>query len=346
MFIQMRRRLIALTLLAACLNPGQAFAGSVLLQGAGATFPYPLYHKWFNDYAAVDPETAFNYDAVGSGGGIKRIMAQTVDFGASDKFLTDEELKAAPAKLLHIPTVLGAVAVTYNVPGVATGLKFTPKLLSDIFLGRLTRWSDPRLAKLNPGASLPAADIVVVHRADGSGTTSIFTDYLSSVSREWAEKVGKGALVNWPVGLGGRGSGEVVHQILGTPNSIGYVEIAYVQENNLSDAALQNRSGSFVRPTALSTRAAAVNGLKNMKSDFRVSLVNEPGKGAYPIVGLTWLLVYQQQKDAEKGKKLVEFLNWELNRAEKMTSTLFYTPLPKRLADLVQKEINTITFPK
>jgi phosphate transport system substrate-binding protein len=344
MFTKMRSCLIALTLLAACTSAGQASAGSITLQGAGATFPYPLYTKWFKDYASVAPEVAFNYEAIGSGGGIKRIMAQTVDFGASDKFLTDEELNAAPAKLLHIPTVLGAVAVTYNVPGVASGLKLTPQVLSEIFLGKLTRWNDPRLARLNPGVSLPAADIIVVHRSDGSGTTSIFTDYLSSVSREWEEKVGWGTLVKWPVGVGCKGSGEVVHQIVSAPYSIGYVEIAYVKENNLSDAALKNRSGKFVRPTALSTRAAAVSGLKSMKSDFRVSLVNEPGKDAYPVVGLTWLLVYQQQKDAERGRKLVEFLTWELTKAEKMTSTLFYTPLPKKLAEMVQKEIDSITF--
>jgi len=345
MLTTMRIRLVALVLLIICAGAGPAFAGSVL-QGAGATFPYPLYNKWFKDYAAVDPDLSFSYEAIGSGGGIKRILARTVDFGASDKFLTDAELEAAPAKLLHIPTVLGAVAVTYNLPGVASGLKLTPQVLSDIFLGKLTRWSDPRLARLNPGVGFPDAAIVVVHRTDGSGTTSIFTDYLSSVSREWAEKVGTGTVVNWPVGLGGKGSGEIVHQVVGTPFSISYVEIAYVLENNLCAAALKNRSGRFIRPTTLSTRAAAVSGLKNMKNDYRVSLVNEPGKDAYPIVGLTWLLVYQDQNDPEKGRKLVEFLTWELTKAEKMTSTLFYTPLPKKLADMVRKEISKITFPK
>jgi len=346
MFNKMRICLIALTLCAACSSANQSLAASVPLQGVGATFPYPLYSKWFHDYQAVDPEVAFNYEAVGSGAGIKRILEGSADFGASDKFLSDEELKAAPAKLLHIPTVLGAVAVTYNLPGVGAGLRFTPQVLSDIYLGKLTRWDDPRLASINPGVNLPSEPIHVVHRSDGSGTTSIFTDYLSSVSREWAEKVGKGTTVNWPVGVGGKGSGEVVRQIAGAPFSIGYVEIAYVQENHLSDVALQNKSGNYVRPSALSTRAAAVNGLKYLKHDFRLSLVNEPGKDAYPIVGLTWLLVYQQQKDAVKGKKLVEFLTWELTKAEKMTSTLFYTPLPKKLADLVQKEINKITYPK
>jgi len=344
MFTTMRARFIVLALFTVCASAGQAFAGRVLLQGAGATFPYPLYNKWFNEYAAVDPEVTFNYEAIGSGGGIKRIMAQTADFGASDKFLTDEELKAAPAKLLHIPTVLGAVAVTYNIPGIASGLKFTPKILSDIFLGKLTSWNDTRLTSLNPGVRLPDAAIVVVHRTDGSGTTSIFTDYLSDASPEWAEKVGRGTVVNWPIGVGGKGSGQVVHQIVGTPCSIGYVEIAYVKENGLCDAALKNRSGHFVRPTPLSTRAAAVNGLKDLKNDFRVSLVNELGKDAYPIVGLTWLLVYQQQNDPAKGRKLVEFLIWELTKAEKMTSNLYYTPLPKKLADMVRQEIGKITY--
>ena len=341
----MRSCIVTLTLLWLCSFAGEAFAGTVL-RGAGATFPYPLYSKWFKDYAAVDPEVSFDYQAIGSGGGIKQILAQSVDFGASDKFLSDAELKAAPGKLLHIPTVLGAVAVAYNVPGVATGLKLTPQLLGEIFLGKLTRWSDPRVAGVNPGVRLPDAPIVVVHRTDGSGTTSIFTDYLSRVNRDWSEKVGTGTTVNWPVGLGGLGSGEVVRKIVETPFSVGYVEIAYVLDNNLCDVALQNRGGRFVRPTVLSTRAAAVSGIKEMKNDFRVSLVNQPGNDAYPIVGLTWLLVYQQQKDAVKAKRLVDFLHWELTKAEKMTSTLFYTPLPKKLADMVLQEIRKISYPK
>lgn len=341
MFNRLRTVVIALIIFSFAAQAGEALAGTVL-QGAGATFPYPLYQKWFKDYAAVDPEVSFSYQPVGSGAGIKHIMAGSVDFGATDKFLSDAELKAAPARLLHIPTVLGAVAVTYNIPGVAAGLKLTPQLLGEIFLGKLTSWGDPRLARLNPGVRLPDARIVVVHRSDASGTTSIFTDYLSQVSPVWAAQVGTGTSVNWPVGPGGKGSSEVVQQIVANPYSIGYVEIAYVLDNNLCDAALKNRGGKFVRPTALATRAAAVSGMKKVKGDYRVSLVDQPGKDAYPIVGLTWLLVYQQQKDAEKAQKLVQFLTWELTQAEKMTSTLFYTPLPKKLADLVQKEIGKI----
>jgi phosphate transport system substrate-binding protein len=342
MFNWMRTCLIALITFSFAANAGQAFAGTVL-QGAGATFPYPLYSKWFKDYAAVDPEVSFSYQSVGSGAGIKQIMAQSVDFGATDKFLSDDELKAAPAKLLHIPTVLGAVAVTYNIPGVASGLRLTPQLLSEIYLGKLTRWSDSRLAALNPGVKLPDSDIVVVHRSDASGTTSIFTDYLSKVSPQWEARVGTGTSVTWPVGLGGKGSSEVVRQIVENPFSIGYVEIAYVLDHNLCDAALKNRGGKFVRATALTTRAAAVSGMEKVQGDYRVSLVDQPAKDAYPIVGLTWLLVYQQQKDADKAKKLVQFLTWELTKAEKMTSTLFYTPLPKKFADLVQIEIGKIS---
>ena len=329
------------------------------LEGAGATFPYPLYSKWFKDYQAVDPNVSFNYDATGSGDGIRKILAKSVDFGASDKFLSDEELKGAPGKLLHIPTVMGAVAVTYNVPGVASGLRLTPQAIAGIYLGKITRWNDPVLAGLNRKLRLPARDIVVVHRSDGSGTTSIFTDYLSSVDKSWARKVGKGTTVAWPAGVGAKGSSEVVARIKATPYSIGYVEIAYALENNLATAALKNRSGRFVKPSMLATRAAAVNAINEgersildqvqdemAEGDYRISLVNKPGRDVYPIVGLTWLLVYQRQEDAVKGRKLVEFLIWELRKAEKMTSTLHYTPLPKKLADQVEKTIRSIEVPE
>jgi phosphate transport system substrate-binding protein len=347
MFKAVRTRILALALLlVAAAAPCQATAALTVLEGAGATFPYPLYSKWFKDYAAVDPSVSFDYEAIGSGGGIKRIMERSVDFGASDKFLSDEELKRAPGKLLHIPTVLGAVAVTYNVPEIGAGLKLTPEALAGIYLGKITRWNDPQLTRPNPGLKLPDQPIVAVYRSDKSGTSSIFTDYLSSVNKEWAERVGRGTGVAWPVGAGANGSGKVVQQIKETPYSIGYTEIAYVLENNLAAAQLKNRSGQFVKPSALSTRAAALNAFRSLKGDYRISLVNQPGKDAYPIVGLTYLLVYQEQGDAVKGKALVEFLNWELKKAEKMTSTLFYTPLPKKLADLVQQTIKSISYPK
>ena len=344
MFTATHYRTVLLALLLSLTTVCQASAETVL-QGAGATFPYPLYSKWFQDYAAVDPGVSFSYQAIGSGGGIKAILSRSVDFGASDKFLSDRELKDAPAKLLHIPTVLGAVAVTYNLPGVGSGLKLTPELLAGIYLGTVPRWNDPRLARLNPGVVLPDQPIIVVHRSDGSGTTNIFTDYLSQVDKGWADGIGVGTTVAWPVGVGAKGSSEVVQQMKTAAYSIGYVEIAYALENDLATATLRNRSGVFVKPTMVSTRAAALPGLKNLKDDFRISLVDQPGKEAYPIVGLTWLLVYQEQKDAAKGRKLVEFLNWELRKAEKMTSTLHYTPLPKELADLVELTIKSIRYP-
>lgn len=335
-------RIVIATLLLMAAGICQARA-EVPLTGAGATFPYPLYQKWFKDYALVDPEVSFNYQAIGSGGGIREILAGTVDFGASDKYLSDEELKKAPAKLLHIPTVMGAVALSYNLPGVAGSLRLTPDTLGAIFMGTIGSWNDPRLVRDNPGLALPEAPIVVVHRSDASGTTSIFTDYLSRVNELWGATLGSGTTVSWPVGIGAKGSGEVVQQIKATPYSIGYLEIAYAVESGLPTTALKNRSGLFVKPTMLSTRAAAAH-LKKITGDHRVSLVNQTGKDVYPVVGLTWLLVYQRQKDAEKGKKLVEFLNWELKKAEKMTSTLYYTPLPKNLADEVAKTIRSITW--
>jgi len=338
-------RSLALALLLLSATSIQAYAGATL-KGSGATFPYPLYSKWFKDYAAVDPGVSFSYDAIGSGGGIKAILSQAADFGATDKFLSDEELKAAPGKLLHIPTVMGAVAVSYNLPGIPSGLKLTPEAIAGIYLGTISRWNDPQLSKQNPGLSLPDQPILVVHRSDGSGTTNIFTDYLSKVNKRWAAEVGVGTAVTWPAGSGAKGSGEVAQRIKESPYAIGYLEIAYALENDLSTSLLRNRSGQFVKPTMLSTRAAAVNALKKVRNDYRISLVDQPGKESYPIVGLTWLLVYQDQKDREKGEKLVEFLTWELKKAEKMTSTLYYTPLPKKLADMVEKAIGSIKYPR
>ena len=317
-------------------------SAEVLINGAGATFPYPIYSKWFSEYAKIEQSVKFNYQSIGSGGGIKQITAQTVDFGASDKYLTDDELKAAPGKLIHIPMVMGAVVITYNVPGVAKGLKITPEALIGIYQGKITMWNDAKLAGDNAGVKLPAKPIVVVHRSDGSGTTSIFTDYLSSVSQEWARKVGKGTSVNWPVGLGGKGNEGVSGQIKTTPYSIGYVELAYAIENKLSFALLKNKSGKFVEPSIHSTTAAAAAAAKHMPSDYRVSLVNQSGKDAYPIVGFTWLLVYEHQKDAVKGKKLVEFLNWSMHKGQKMAAPMLYAPLPENVQRMVETTIRTI----
>jgi phosphate transport system substrate-binding protein len=343
MFKSIRKSVLTLAALATLATAASASA-ETLINGAGATFPYPIYSKWFSEYAKIDKSVKFNYQSIGSGGGIKQITAQTVDFGASDKFLSDEELKAAPGKLIHIPTVMGAVVVTYNIPGVAKGLKLTAETLSQIYEGKITSWNDPKIARDNAGQHLPAKPIIVVHRSDGSGTTNIFTDYLCSVSPEWAKSVGKGTSVNWPVGLGGKGNEGVAGQIKTTPYALGYVELAYAFENKLPFAFLKNSAGTFVEPSIASTSAAAAGAAKSMPADYRVSLVNQPGKKAYPIAGFTWLLVYQNQTDKVKGKKLVEFLNWELKTGQKMADKLLYAPLPPNVAKMVQKTINSIKY--
>ncbi|MBU5638164.1 phosphate ABC transporter substrate-binding protein PstS [Geomonas sp. Red69] len=336
-----KKAFLALALVAAVGAAGEASA-ETLINGAGATFPYPLYSKWFSEYAKVDKSVKFNYQSIGSGGGIKQITAQTVDFGASDKFLSDAELKGAPGKLIHIPTVMGAVVVTYNLPGVPSGIKLNSEDLANIYLGKITKWNDPRIADDNKGVNLPAKPIIVVHRSDGSGTTSIFTDYLAGVNAEWAQKVGKGASVKWPVGLGGKGNEGIAGQIKTTPYSIGYVELAYAFENKLPYASLKNKAGVFVEPSIKSTSAAAAAAVKGMPADYRISLVNQPGKDAYPVVGFTWLLVYENQKDPAKGKKLVEFLNWSMTKGQKMAAPMLYAPLPESVVKMVQKTIKSI----
>ena len=341
MLRRMKKGILALALAATIGSAGQASAAT-LVNGAGATFPYPLYSKWFNEYAKVDKDVKFNYQSIGSGGGIKQITAQTVDFGASDKFLSDKELAAAPGKLIHIPTVMGAVVVTYNIPGVGKGLKLNSEDVANIYLGKITMWNDPKIADDNKGVTLPAKPIIVVHRSDGSGTTSIFTDYLTGVNAEWAQKVGKGASVKWPAGLGGKGNEGVAGQVKTTPYSIGYVELAYAFENKLPYASLKNQAGVFVEPSIRSTSAAAAAAVKQMPADYRISLVNQPGKDAYPVAGFTWLLVYQQQRDAYKGKKLVEFLNWSMVKGQKMAAPMLYAPLPESVVKMVQKTIKTI----
>jgi len=343
MFEKIRKGIMALFAGALVSVAGMAGA-ETLINGAGATFPYPLYSKWFSEYAKVDPTVKFNYQSIGSGGGIKQITAQTVDFGASDKPLSDNDLKAAPGKLLHIPTVIGAVVVTYNIPGVGTGLKLKSEDVADIFLGRITKWNDKRITDDNPGLRLPDQPIIVVHRSDGSGTTSIFTNYLCSVSPEWKGKVGTGTSVNWPIGLGGKGNEGVAGQVKTTKFSIGYVELAYAFENKLPYASLRNLSGHFVEPSIKSTSAAAAGAAKKMLTDYRIALVNQPGEGAYPIAGFTYLLVYEHQKNPVNGKKLVEFLNWELKHGQKIAPSLLYAPLPADVAKMVEKTIKTITY--
>jgi phosphate transport system substrate-binding protein len=314
-------------------------SAQMMINGAGATFPYPIYSKWFDEYAKVDPSVRFNYQSIGSGGGQKQIMAQTVDFGASDGPMSDENLKKAPGKLLHIPTVAGAVVITYNLEG-APALKFDSETITGIFLGQIKKWNDPKIAATNPGVKLPDKDIVVVHRSDGSGTTFIFTDYLSKVSPEWKSKVGNNTSVSWPTGIGGKGNEGVSGQVKQTPGALGYVELIYAIQNKMPYADIKNSAGEFVKPTLESVTAAL--GTADIPDDFRFSMTNAPGKDAYPIAGATWLLVYEQQKDASKGKKLVEFLKWAMTKGEAMAKNLDYAPLPDSVQERVLKRIGEI----
>ena len=314
-------------------------SAQMMINGAGATFPYPIYSKWFDEYAKVDPSVRFNYQSIGSGGGQKQIMAQTVDFGASDGPMSDENLSKAPGKILHIPTVAGAVVMTYNLEG-NPGLKLDGETIADIFLGKIKKWNDPKIAASNAGTKLPDKEIVVVHRSDGSGTTFIFTDYLSKVSAEWKRKVGNNTSVNWPAGIGGKGNEGVSGQVKQTPGALGYVELIYAVQNKMPYADVKNAAGQFVKPTLESVTAAL--GTANIPDDFRFSMTNAPGSNAYPIAGATWLLVYEQPKDPAKGKKLVEFLKWALTKGEGMAKDLNYAPLPDVVQQRVLKRIDEI----
>jgi phosphate transport system substrate-binding protein len=316
-------------------------SAQLTINGAGATFPYPIYSKWFDEYTKVDTSVRFNYQSIGSGGGIKQIQAQTVDFGASDAPMSDDDLKKAPGKLLHIPTVAGAVVVAYNLPGDAA-LKLDGATLARIFMGAVTKWNDPAIVQLNAGAKLPDQDIVVVHRSDGSGTSFIFTSYLAAVSADWKTKVGADKSVKWPTGLGAKGNEGVTGQIKQTPGAIGYVELAYAKQNKLPFAELKNASGEFVKATPESVTAALAGA--QVADDFRFSLVNVAGHGAYPISGATWLLVYEEPKDTTKGKKLVEFLKWALTDGEKMAQALDYAPLPENVQKRILERVGQIKF--
>ena len=330
-------------LLVAGLAWGVAGAASaqMLINGAGATFPYPIYSKWFNAYSKVDPSVRFNYQSIGSGGGQKQILAQTVDFGASDGPMSDANLAKAPGKLLHIPTVAGAVVVTYNLPGNPT-LKLDGPTIVGIFMGKITKWNNAKIADQNPGVSLPAQDIIVAHRSDGSGTSYIFTAYLSAVDYAWSQEVGCNTSVKWPCGLGGKGNEGVAGLVKQTTGAIGYVELAYAKQNKLAYATLKNASGNYITPSIESVTAAMATA--EIPDDFRFKMVNAPGENAYPIAGATWLLVYENQKDAAKGKKVVEFLKWSINEGEKMAQDLDYAPLPENVQARVLKRISEIKF--
>jgi len=330
------RKILAIVLL---IGISATASAQMRINGAGATFPYPIYSKWFDEYAKVDPSVRFNYQSIGSGGGQKQILAQTVDFGASDGPMSDDNLAKAPGKLLHIPTVAGADVVAYNLSG-NPALKFDADTIAGIFLGQIKKWNDPKITALNAGVTLPDQEIVVVHRSDGSGTTYIWTDYLSKISPEWKKKVGTNTSVNWPTGIGGKGNEGVAGQIKQTPGAVGYVELIYAVQNKMPYAEVKNAAGEFVKPTLESVTAALATA--DIPDDFRFSMTNAPGKGAYPIAGATWLLVYQQQKDPAKGKKLVEFLKWSLTDGEKMAKDLQYAPLPESVQQRVLKRIGEI----
>jgi phosphate transport system substrate-binding protein len=337
----MKRMMVAL-LVSGCLLAQGVALGQMLINGAGATFPYPLYSKWFDQYARVDPSVRFNYQSIGSGGGQQQILAQTVDFGASDSPMSEENLAKAPGKILHIPTVAGAVVVTYNLTGVPE-LKLDGPLVADIFLGKIRKWNDARLTGLNPGVKLPDTDLVVVHRSDGSGTSYIFTDYLSTVSKNWETTVGRNTSVRWPTGLGAKGNEGVAGQVKQLPGAIGYVELAYAHQNNkLPFAGLRNAAGNFITASVESVTEALATA--RIPEDMRFSMVNAPGDKAYPIAGATWLLVYEQQKDPVKGRKLVEFLKWSMTKGEDLAAALDYAPLPQGLKERSLERIKTIKY--
>ena len=320
---------------------------SVDLTGAGATFPYPLYSRWFSEYAQ-ETGIKINYQSIGSGGGIRQLSEGTVDFGASDSPMSDAEMaKAKGGPIIHIPTVLDAVVITYNVPGLSAPLNLTGKAIADVFSGKITKWNDARLASLNAGVKLPATDILVVHRSDGSGTTYIFTDYLSKAVPAWNSTVGKGKEVKWPVGLGAKGNEAVAGQVKQTPGAIGYVELAYAKQNNLPTAAIENKSGKAIVPSVSAVTAAAAGAAQTLpaNTDYRISIVDAPGAESYPISSFTWILVYQNQSDAVKGKKVVDFLNWALTKGEADAAALDYAPLPSEMASKVKEKIAAVRRP-
>jgi phosphate transport system substrate-binding protein len=315
--------------------------GQTTLNGAGATFPNPIYSKWFSEYHKVHPEVQVNYQSIGSGAGIRQVTSGTVDFGASDMPMTDKQLQEAKIKILNIPTVLGADVPAYNIPGVSGEVKFTPEALAGIFLGKISKWNDKAITSANPGVNFPDKDIIVVHRSDGSGTTFIWTDYLSKVSPEWKSQVGSDTSVKWPVGLGQKGNEGVAGSLRQMPGSIGYVELIYAVQNNIPYGSVRNSAGVFVKASLESVTAAAASAPK-MPPDFRVSITNAPGKDAYPISSFTYLLIPAQSKDAAKGKILADFLGWMVTDGQKMTTALAYAPLPDSVAAKVKEAIKQV----
>jgi len=338
-------RRYALSAIAAALTMSAASVtlfAQAQINGAGATFPNPIYSKWFSEYAKIKPGVLINYQSLGSGAGIRQLTNQTVFFGATDGPMTTDQLQAAPGKILHLPTVLGAVVPVYQVAGVSADLKFTGPLLADIFLGKVVKWNDPAIAKVNPGVKLPDTEITVVHRSDGSGTSYIWVDYLAKVSPEWKKAVGVSTAVKWPVGLGGKGNEGVAGLVKQTPGSIGYVELIYAIQNKIAFGAVQNANGEFVKASIPAVTAAAAAAAKSMPADFRVSITNAPGAGVYPISSFTWLLLYENAKDKAQSKAMVDFMKWALTDGQKMATDLGYAPLPAEVVKLEQAALATI----
>lgn len=315
--------------------------GQTTLNGAGATFPNPIYSKWFSEYNKIHPDVQINYQSIGSGGGIRQVLNGTVDFGASDGPMSDEQLAQAKTKILHIPTVMGAVVPAYNVPGISGEIKFTPEALAGIFLGKITSWNDPAITKVNPGVNFPNQPIIVIYRSDGSGTTFIFTDYLSKVSKDWSNSVGKNTSVRWPIGMGGKGNEGVAGQVRQLQGSIGYVELIYAVQNKITYGSVKNAAGNFVKATLEGVTEAAASA-KAMPADFRVSITNAPGKTAYPISSFTWLLIPEQSKDPKKGKIIADFLTWMVTDGQKMAGALSYAPLPDSVVEKVKVAIKQV----
>ncbi len=344
--------LVAVALTAACGGGGgggpvrppeeAAPTGIAQINGAGATFPNPIYSKWFSDYNKLHPNVQINYQSIGSGGGIRQLIERTVFFGATDQPMTDETLAKAQGPVLHFPTVLGAVVPVYNIEGVNTQIKFTGPILADIFLGKITKWNDPALAKINAGVALPSSPITVVHRSDGSGTTFVWVDYLSKISPEWKDKVGANSSVNWPVGVGGKGNEGVAGLVKQTPAAIGYIELVYALQNKISYGAVQNQAGEFVNPEVKSVTAAAAGAMATMPKDFRVSITNSPGQGAYPISSFTWILLYESPDDKAKAQAMNDFMKWALGDGQKAAAVLGYAPLPEALVPLELEQLNRI----
>jgi phosphate transport system substrate-binding protein len=340
MYIRFKAALVGFS--AALLLGGPALAQTVQINGAGATFPFPIYSKWFDEYHKQHPNIEINYASIGSGGGIRQLTNETVFFGASDGPMTNDQLASAPGAVLHFPTVLGGVVPSYSIPGVTANLKFTGAVLAEIYLGKITKWNDPGIAKLNPGVKLPATDIAVVHRSDGSGTTYIWVDYLSKIYPEFKQKVGVATSVNWPVGVGGKGNEGVAGLVKQTPGAIGYVELIYAIQNDISFGDVQNHDGKFVRASLESVTEAAAGATTAMPPDFRVSITNAPGANAYPISSFTWMLFFQNPQDKARAKIMADFLKWALGGGQKYCSDLGYAPLPKEVVALELKALEKI----